>query len=76
MAAKPNFKTSLPSQPRKVVKKNPKIPDLVKIVGDDDDTVGGELEISRELNLDLSNTETQQYVRCGHSQDKVRLSGH
>ena len=43
--------------------RNPKIPDLVKIVGDSDEDEDSKLEISHELNLDITNLSTVQYVR-------------
>ena len=63
VTVKQNFKTSVLIQPKKNVKKNSKIPDLVKIVGQEDEDYNDRLEISQELNLDISNVDTKQYIR-------------
>ena len=63
VTVKQNFKTSVLIPPKRNVKKNSKIPDLVKIVGQEDEDYNDRLEISQELNLDISNVDAKQYIR-------------
>ena len=62
ISIKPSVKTRLPVKPIKKAVKNPKIPDLVKIVGEGDEGDSG-LEISHELILDIRDVSSLQYVR-------------
>ena len=64
VTSKPSFKTKMIVKPVKKAPKNSKIPDLVKLVGDDEDEDNeNNLEISHELNLDITNMSSLQYVR-------------
>ena len=60
------------TKPRRKPSRNPKIPDLVNLVGEDDDDQDDDLEVSDQLSFDLSPVGSCQYVRWDILKEKYQ----